>query len=146
MAQPVTIRGSQLLIKIGNGGSPSETFAHPCLINTERGIQFTEQGSDVVVPDCDNPEDPAWLEHVKDGLSATVTGAGTLNVEDVEDFDEWFRSADPKNIQVWLGTAGYWGFAAHLTEFQITGTRSEKAQCTLTIRSEGIVPAFSVES
>jgi hypothetical protein len=141
MAQPTTIRGSQLLVKIGNAGSP-ETFAHPCLINTERGIQFQSQGSDVVVPDCDSPEDPAWLEHVKDGLSATVTGAGTLNTGDVDEFDTWFRSADPKNIRVCVGTVGYWQFEAHLTEFQVTGTRAEKAQCSLTLRSEGLVPAF----
>lgn len=139
--QPTTLRGSQLLIKIGDGASP-ELFAHPCLINTDRGIQFTSQAGDVIVPDCDNPDDPAWLEHVKDGLSVTVNGAGTLNLDDVADFDAWFRSPDPKNIQVWLGTAGHWGFAAHLTEFQITGTRQQKAQCTLTIVSEGIVPAY----
>ena len=30
-----------------------------------------------LTPDCATPEDPAWLEHVKDGLSATITGAGT---------------------------------------------------------------------
>jgi len=141
MAQPTTIRGSQLLIKIGDGASP-ETFAHPCLINTERGIQFQSQGSDVVVPDCDNPEDPAWLEHVKDGLSATVTGAGTLNTTDIDEFDAWFRSAEPKNIQVWVAALGHWAFEAHLTEFQITGTRSEKAQCNISLRSEGIVPAY----
>jgi hypothetical protein len=141
MAQPTTIRGSQLLIKVGDGASP-EVFAHPCLINTERGIQFQSQGSDVVVPDCDNPEDPAWLEHVKDGMSATITGAGTLNVTDVADFDTWFRSADAQNVQVWLGAHGHWQAAFHLTEFQVTGTRAEKAQCTISLRSEGIVPAY----
>jgi predicted secreted protein len=141
MAQPTTIRGTQLLIKVGDGASP-EVFTHPCLINTERGIQFQSQGADVVVPDCATPEDPAWLEHVKDGLSATITGAGTLNITDVDEFDAWFRDPDPKNVQVWLGTHGYWQGAFHLTEFQVTGTRTEKAQCNISLRSEGVVPAF----
>lgn len=141
MAQPTTLRGSQLLIKVSNGASPA-TFTHPCLINTERGIQFQSQGGDVIVPDCDNPDDPAWLELTKDGMSATVNGAGTLNLSDVATFDTWFHSPDPKEIQVWLGTSGYWQFDAHLTEWQITGTRQEKAQVTLTLRSEGIVPAY----
>ena len=57
--------------------------------------------------------------------------------------DAWFRSPDPKNVQVWVGTHGHWEAGFHLTEFQITGTRAEKAQCNISLRSEGIVPAYT---
>lgn len=142
MAKPTTLRGTQLLIKIGDGNSP-EVFAHPCLINTDRGIQFQSQGNDITVPDCASPDDPAWLEHVKDGLSATVTGSGVLNVTDVSTFDTWFRSGDAKNVQIWLGTTGSWEGAFHLTEWQITGTRANKAECSITLRSDGDLGAYT---
>jgi hypothetical protein len=40
MTAITTLRGTQLYIKVGNGADP-EVFAHPCLINTKRGIKFT---------------------------------------------------------------------------------------------------------
>lgn len=142
MAKPTTLPGSQLYIKIGDGASP-EVFAHPCLINAERGIQFSSQGSDEIVPDCATPENPAWMEHTKDGLQATITGSGKLNTSDIEDFDEWFRSKDPKNVQVWAGALGHWVGSFHLTEWSVTGNRGTKAECSITLKSDGVVTAYS---
>jgi hypothetical protein len=136
-----TVRGSQLFIKVGDGASP-EVFAHPCLINTQRGIQFQSQANKTIVPDCDNPDDPAWTLVTKDQLGATINGSGTLNVADVEDYDAWFRSADPKNVEVWLGTKGHWAGSFHCTNFNVTGDRGSFAQVTITLESEGVVAAF----
>lgn len=141
MAAIQKIRGTQLYIKVSNGADP-EVFAHPCLINTKRGIQFTSSTNKIIVPDCDNPDDPAWSEAVKDSLGATISGAGTLDVAAVEDYDEWFRSPESKNVQVWLAALGHWQGAFHLTSFEITGDRGGLAEVTITLESDGIIPAF----
>jgi Phage tail tube protein len=135
------IRGTQLYIKVGNGASP-EVFAHPCLINTKRGIQFTSSTNKIIVPDCENPDDPAWSEAVKDALSATINGAGTLDVDAVADYDDWFRNPDSKQVQVWLATLGHWQGGFHLTNFEITGDRGSLAEATITLESDGIIPPF----
>lgn len=135
------IRGTQLYIKVGNGASP-EVFAHPCLINTKRGIQFTSSTNKIIVPDCENPDDPAWSEAVKDALSATINGAGTLDVDAVAEYDEWFRNPESKQVQVWLGDLGHWQGGFHLTNFEITGDRGSLAEAAVTLESDGIIPAF----
>jgi predicted secreted protein len=142
MAKAETIRGTALYIKVGDGASP-EVFTHPCLINTKRGIQFTSSTNKIITPDCENPDDPAWTEAIKDSLGATVSGAGTLDVASVADFDEWFRSPDTKNVQVWLGTKGHWDGAFNLTNFEVSGDRGGLAEVTLTLESSGEVAIFT---
>lgn len=143
MAQPTTIAGTSLLIKIGDGAS-AEVFAHPCLINADRGIQFGSNANAVVVPDCADPEAPGWNQGTKDGLSATITGAGVLDnvLATIQAYDTWFRSDDTKNVRVYLGAVGFWQGAFKLTQWSITGARGGKAEVSLTLESEGSVNAF----
>lgn len=138
------LRGTRLYIKIGNGNSP-ETFAHPCLINTKRGISFKSSSNKVIIPDCDNPEDPAWSEAIKDALSASIDGAGTLDLVDttIKFYDNWFRDSDPKNVQIWLGTVGYWGGAFDLNTWDINGDRNDNAQVSIALESNGILRPFN---
>ncbi len=138
-----TMNGTKLLIQIGDGGSP-ETFTHDCLINAERSIQFSSDTNDIVVPDCDNPDSPAWKEVVVDGLQATVSGAGMLHTASVADWFAWFISGQSKNIRVNNNVAtgvggGYWAAAFMLTAFEETGARNDKATVSVTLASTGVV-------
>lgn len=137
------LRGTQLYIKVGDGASP-ETFAHPCLINTKRGIKFASSTNKVIVPDCDNPDDPAWSEAIKDALSATIDGAGVLDNKPatITFYDNWFRSPTSKNVQVWLGAVGYFQGAFHLTGWEANGDRNANAEAALTLESDGPIAPF----
>lgn len=137
------LRGTQLYIKVGDGATP-EVFAHPCLINTQRGISFTSSTNKVIVPDCDNPDDPAWSEAIKDGLAATINGSGVLDnkAATITFYDAWFRATASRNVQVWLGTMGYWSGAFHLTGWEVTGDRNNNAEAKLTLESDGPIATF----
>lgn len=136
------VRGTQLYIKVGNGATP-EVFAHPCLINTKRGIKFSSSTNKAIIPDCDNPDDPAWTEAIKDALSAAIDGAGKLDATAVPTFDAWFRSPNAKNVQVWLGTKGYWQGAFQLTGWEISGDRNDYAEASITLESAGVLGAWT---
>jgi predicted secreted protein len=144
MATPTTLRGTQLYIKIGDGASP-ETFTHPCTINAERGIVFRSTTNDIIVPDCTNPDDPAWRELVKDALSAGITGSGILDatLSVIQSWDTWFRGDDGKNVQVWLGNIGYWQGSFKLTEWNPQGDRNNKITTPITLESDGVVDPFT---
>jgi predicted secreted protein len=144
MTAIVKLRGTQLLIKVGDGNSP-ETFAHPCLINTKRGLKFTSSSNKVITPDCDNPDDPAWNEVIKDALSAAIDGAGKLDnkVATIQFYDEFFRSADARNVRVCLGTKGYWEGPFQLTGWEITGERGNNAESSLSLESDGELGPFT---
>jgi predicted secreted protein len=138
-----TLNGEKLLIQIGDGANP-ETFAHDCLVNTERGIVFTADTQDFTVPNCLSPSDPAWKEVIKDGLSAAVNGAGMVHTSSIETFFNWLKSPDAKNCRVKVDVAGadgggYWQGAFHLTSFEVTGTRKQKSTNTIALVSSGEV-------
>jgi predicted secreted protein len=143
MAKPTTFNGSKILIKVGDGAE-TETFAHPCLINTTRALQGSVTTVDSVVPDCDDPDAIAWTEREKDAISYTITGEGVMDASSIEEYIDFLESADAKNVQVVIAdgdtTNGRVGTGAfHLTEFQVSGARKEKATASITLVSDGIV-------
>lgn len=137
------ISSSQVLVRIGNGGSP-EQFIHPCLINTSRGIEFGSNTVDSLIPYCPPDEDlPGWLSRAVDSLTATVTGAGTLDVESLHIIWDWYSGGLSKNVHVDISTplsegGGYWYGKARLSRFRVDGPgRLQKAQFDCTIISDG---------
>jgi hypothetical protein len=135
------VRGTQLLFKIEDGSSPP-AFAHPCLINAKRGIQFQSSTNKIIVPDCENPDDPAWQECTVDGLSATITGAGKLDAAAVVEYDAWYRSGESKSVQVWIGTKGHWPGDFKLTNWALDGDRNDYANVNVTLESDGELGAY----
>lgn len=145
MAAANVLAGKSLLILVGAGDGPPETFAHPCLINTDRGITINADTNDSRIPDCSDPELLSWLGREKISLSATISGAGTLHTTLTEEYFNWVTSASTKNVRVSLNgvTAtlggGYFAGAFHLVSFEITGSLGEKVQCALSMVSDGTV-------
>lgn len=144
MAAVDKMSGTALLVQIGDGGSP-EAFAHDCLINTDRGIQNQSETNREVIPDCDNPDDPAWSTLYVDGLSSTITGAGMLHTTSLPDWDAWFRSGAGKNCRVLLNGVslakggGYWAGSFKLTGYEVSGSRNASATVSVTLESDGVV-------
>lgn len=130
------LQGTHVYIKVGDGATP-EVFTHPCLINTKRGVKFNSSTQKDIVPDCANPDDPAWESCFVDGLNITVDGAGKLDVSAVATYDGWWQSGAAKNVQIWLGTIGYWQVAMKLPTWSIDGDRNKYAEATLSMTSDG---------
>lgn len=142
MAAVTRVSGSKLLVQIGDGATPTEAFAHDCLINTARGIQFQSDTNEYIMPDCDNPDDPAWKEVTKDGLSVTITGAGMLYTASVENWFDWWKAAATKNVRFKLNVAatGYWAGKFHLSQMEIAAdSNKDTATVSVTMISSGAV-------
>jgi len=142
MAKPTTFRGTSLLIKIGDGGSP-EAFDFPCGLTTN-ALNRTAETNDVSVPDCDDPDAPAWTEREVSTMSWEASGSGILADESVAIWDAWHASGLPKNVQIDVGTAPagrrYTGRGL-LTSYNITGERGTKVQVEVTISGDGELTA-----
>lgn len=144
MASPKTMSGRQLLVQIGDGDSP-EVFAHDCLINTERGINFASETNRETLPDCDDPDAPGWSEVTVSSQSATITGAGRLHTPSVKEWFDWFVSGTSKNVRVLLNGVslanggGHWAGKFKLTAFEVTGPETGRAAVSVTLESDGAV-------
>jgi len=140
MARPTTYSAKLLLIQLGNGGTP-EVFAAPCGLTT-RGIQMTKETNDVTVPDCDDPDLPAWTERDVLSLSGEISGSGILAAEAFATWRAAFLSTNAVNCRIRINETGangggYFYGAFHLTALNITGEIGNKVQVEITLISDG---------
>lgn len=144
MATIKALNGRKLLVKISSGGE-TPTFTHDCLINTDRGIAFAAETTRQVIPNCPDDETPSWSVVNKDGLSATITGAGMLHTASISAWSAWFATDAGKDVRVELADVlaadggGHWAGSFKLTGWEVTGTRNEKATVSVTLESDGVV-------
>jgi predicted secreted protein len=140
MAKPTTLRGTKLLLKLGDGASP-ETFAAQCGLST-KSFDRSASTNEFNVADCEDPDAPIWTERVKGALSSTVSGSGVLAQEALDAYDEWYLERDSRNLEVTIdfavGPRVYRG-AYHLTTFNITGEQDGLIQVQIELQSDGEV-------
>lgn len=140
MAQPTVLVGTKLLILVGDGATP-EVFSQPCGLTT-RGIDFSASTNTTLIPDCDDPEAPAWEAKDVNGLSAQVTGSGVMAVESFDTWNDWFQNGEANNVQIKLDDSalGYWAGAFILSALKYSGTRGQKVNVDITLVNTGAVP------
>jgi hypothetical protein len=147
MARIKKASGVKLLLKVEDTETPG-LFVAFCSINAARGIVFSSTFGEFPDIDCDDLEAVAWIAREKKDVSASITGAGTLNTPDVAEFYAWKISPDPRNCQVVVdvdpadGGVIFEG-AFHLGEFGITGDRGAKMECNISAVSDGEVTLVS---
>lgn len=134
MTQAATLKFSQFLIKIGNGASP-EVFTAPCGLNS-RGFNRTAAMNETNVPDCQDPDQPSWLERDVVSLSGELSGSGVVDDADFDTWDTWFQSGTTKNVQINLNLRTWQG-PAKLQNLNITGERGSRVTFEATIVTDG---------
>lgn len=144
MAQPKTAAWTKMLVQVGDGAMPTETFSQPCAL-VSRGFSFSATASQSVVPDCDNPDLPAWVQRVVNELSAGISGSGVLALAAHAIFRAWFLAGISRNVRIKIdvpladGGGSYQG-AFVLTKFELTGNRADgKVNVSVSMDSDGPV-------
>lgn len=141
MAKPNTFRGSNVALFIEDAATPG-TFLRPCGLNNH-SISFAKNANEVTVPDCDDPELPAWIERETESLDCTGTGTGILAAEAIDLWWGVFQDTNSVNARIYVGKADdtakgrFWAGKIHITAFDVTGDRGEKAQISVGFASDG---------
>jgi hypothetical protein len=144
MAKPTTLPFAAFIVKLGLGDGPPETFIAPCGF-TKKSLKLSAQSSDTIVPDCDDPTLPAWIERNITSLSAEVSGSGVLSMGGLATWRTWFLSGLSKNVQVILNLpgasgGGYFQGPAILSDFPLdVDLKSEggRTQMSVTLQNDG---------
>lgn len=139
MAPPETARFGKMLIKLGDGGTPTEVFAAPCGL-TSKSIQFSKNLSEVDLPDCNDPDAATWLGRDVQNLSASVSGDGVLPADAVETWWNAFKSVDSINVEISIeystGTM-LWEGAMHVENFEPNAEKGGRVQSGIAMQSDG---------
>lgn len=137
MATITPVIGYQLLVQIGDGESP-ETFAHPAMINTTRGITFTTATEADELPDLADPSLPAQTFRRARSFDTKIDGAGIVHSESVKEYAVMASSGEIRNIKVAVGNAIVTG-PFILTSFQVSGERTKTTEAQFTFEQAGPV-------
>ena len=141
MARPTTFVGSSVAIFLESSTTPG-TFARPCGLNSH-SVSFTKNTTDVMVPDCDDPELPAWVARGVESLDFSANGSGILAAEAVDEWWEAFNTTESVLARIYVGkptdtvNGRYWEGLVHVTSFEITGERGNRAQASVSVVSDG---------
>lgn len=142
MAQATTRSWSKLTIWPGDGVSP-EVFTSKVCGLTSKGFTLSSETSDTAVPDCTDPDLPAWIERVTRSSSAEISGSGVMAEETFAFWRDWKLDGSAKNVRVMLDLVtsdGYFAGSFLLTNFELTGNQDDgKVNVSLTLQSNGEV-------
>lgn len=145
MAKPTTANASKLSVWLGTDTSP-QTFAAPCGLTT-RGINFSGSANETQVPDCDDPDAPAWVERVIQSLSAGISGSGVLAKEALDTWEEFFMDAIARDCRVIIdwgaGVTRRYDGKFICTGFNISGNLGQKIQVEIALQNDGQVTVSS---
>jgi Phage tail tube protein len=138
MTKPTTATFGEYSIQLGDGATPTEVFTAPCGLTT-KGFTQTANLQKTAVPDCDDPDAPAYNETGVDTIDAEITGTGILAMEAFPTWQNAFFAAGPINCRVYpFGlTAGYYEGAFILSSFKQAVQRGQKVQADITLTADG---------
>lgn len=145
MAQAKTLKFAQQLLMLGDGATPEE-FAAPCGF-TSLNLTVNIETNSVNVPDCADPDLPAWLVSDEVSKQMVLGGSGVLDTDAMQDWRDWLMDGGEKNVRwVTSGTAanggGYWQAPGILTQYNETGERGNRWQSEIQITLNG-APAWT---
>jgi hypothetical protein len=132
MARITPILGHQVLVKIGDGASPTEAFAHPALINTSRSITISTNTETDELIDIADQSAPAAIHRRVRSTDLKVDGAGMIHSADLHEWLEWSLSGEVKNCKVDTSTSTI-TVPMVLTQFQVSAERVKTAECQITL-------------
>lgn len=141
MAKPVTYKGSLIGIYLEDPDTPG-TFIKPCGI-TGTQAQFTKGTQDIDVPDCDDPEAPAWVARAVQSLSFTASGDGVLAADAVPVWWDYFNTTESVEARIYVGSLTdtqngyYWAGRVHVDQLSVGGTRGQIANVSINVVSDG---------
>jgi hypothetical protein len=146
MAAPTVIAGTKLLILVGAGGdSPGspDVFGEPCGLTT-KNFALTASTNTTLIPDCANPDLPAWEAKDVNSLAAEVTGSGVMAVESFHTWLDWFLGAQERACRIQLVSPtslplslGYFQGSFILSALTYGGVRGQKTTIDVTLSNNG---------
>ncbi|ATS92176.1 hypothetical protein HMSP1_38 [Sinorhizobium phage HMSP1-Susan] len=146
MAQAKSLKFAQQSVLLGDGATPTEIFTAPCGF-TELTMTVNIETNTTNVPDCADPDLPAWLASDEVSKQMTISGNGILDTDAMQEWRDWLMVGGEKNVR-WMtqGTAanggGYFQAPAIMTAYEETGARGQRWSLSTTLTLNG-KPTFT---
>jgi hypothetical protein len=150
MAQPTVLSFGKGIVFVGDGASPDEVFTKLCGFNS-MSLTIEKDTNDVTVPDCDNPDAPAWQATDVLSLAWNMEFEGVYAKESSELLWAVTTDGQSRSIRLHLVGGGSGGATPDLRfsgkghfGLGISGERGSKWQNAVNVTGDGALARASV--
>jgi hypothetical protein len=98
MAAPTTAKFGKFRVLLGDSNSPIN-YTAPCGF-TSKSLVLSKNLTEVNLPDCDDPDAPAWVGRDVQSLTAAISGQGVMAYESADTWLTAFESTDSIPVKV----------------------------------------------
>lgn len=141
MAIAKTIKFGEQILLWGDGADPEE-FTPLCGF-TSLELTVNIETNSTNVPDCENPDLPAWLVSSEVSKQMQLGGSGVIDTIALDRFNDWILEGGEKNFR-WLTNSstnpeanGYWEAPGILSAYGQQGERGQLWNQSSTILLNG---------
>lgn len=141
MAQAKTLKFNQQLMMLGDGAEPDQGFDAPCGFES-LNMTVNIETNTTSIPDCDDPDLPAWLASDEVSKQMVLSGEGVLDTTANQMWRTWLLEGGEKDVR-WLtkGLAanggGYYEAPGLLTTYEEIGQRGNRWRQNIGITLNG---------
>jgi len=132
--------GRALLVKIGDGATPTEAFTNLCGLNS-KAITLNNSVIDVTTPDCTTPEGALWTENLMGVKNISFSGDGYFedSVQELR-MNTVAMLADPKgNFKVTVPAFGTYSGSFYVESLEWGGETEGGVTYSISLTSTGAV-------
>lgn len=142
MALPTTSSFAGVILEVEDSPGAGTYTARMCGFS-QKALDLTAQTSTAIVPDCNNPEAPAWDIAGISSIGGKITESGIASSGDDPFWNGWLDSGLARNIRFRKSGVGYRAGPALLTSLgESVQLRSDGnlVQRSITIENAGAWP------
>lgn len=138
MAAPTTAKFGKFRVLLGDGASP-QAYVAPCGF-TSKSLVLSKNLQEINLPDCDDPDAPAWVGRDVQSLSAAINGEGVLAAESAPTWMDAFESTDSISVKIEIEfealTYVYTGLM-HIAEMTLGAEQGGRVTNNVSMQSDG---------
>jgi hypothetical protein len=142
MALPTTSSFGGIILEVESSPGSGTYNALMCGFS-QKAVDLTAQTSTAIVPDCNNPEAPAWDIAGISSIGGKITLSGIAASEDEATWNGWMDSGLSRNIRYRKSGVGYRSGPALLTSLGESVQLRQDAnlvQRSITLENSGAWP------
>ena len=149
MAQPTTFSFGKGTIEVGDGATP-DVFSKVCGFKSIE-MSLKKDTNDTTVPDCDDPDAPAWKQRDVTSIEANFKCSGVLAAAALPIIEAAFMSGPSVSVRIRLigagvgaGTPDKLYSGKYHCQHNLKGQRGNKWEAELSGESDGVVTIADV--
>ncbi len=138
MAQPITARAGKFRVLLGDSADPI-VYAAPCGF-TSKSLSLGKSLSEVLIPDCDDPDAPLATGRDVESTTASISGEGVAAASSLPVWLDAYDSTEsvPVKVEIEYSTGIVtWTGLMHVESLELGAEQGGRVSLNVSMQSDG---------